>query len=69
MQPVTGEQIQLSHGIPPGRSGRMIVDVDDVLIAYDAHGSAVKKFLVKRLTGNDGSSNGGGSVDFTVESL
>ena len=47
----------------------MIVDVDDVLIAYDAHGSAVKKFLVKRLTGNDGSSNGGGSVDFTVESL
>jgi diketogulonate reductase-like aldo/keto reductase len=68
VHPVTGEQIQLSHGIPPGRSGRMIVDVDDVLIAYDAHGSAVNKFLVERSTGNDGSSNGGGSVDFTVES-
>lgn len=31
----TGEQIQLSHGIPPpGRSGRMVVNIDDVLIAY-----------------------------------
>ena len=57
IHPTTGEQMQLSHGIPPGRSGRLIVNREDVLIAYDGHGSAVKKFLV----------GGVSSVDFTVE--
>ncbi|KAL3795291.1 hypothetical protein ACHAW5_010319 [Stephanodiscus triporus] len=64
VHPETGEQIQLSHGIPPGRSGRMIVNVDDVLIAYDAHGVAVKKFLVE----GSGNESNGVSLDFTVES-
>mmetsp|Transcript_31608 Transcript_31608/g.66461 ORF Transcript_31608/g.66461 Transcript_31608/m.66461 type:complete len:648 (+) Transcript_31608:95-2038(+) len=59
VHPDTGEQIQISHGIPPGRSGRMIVNPDDVLIAYDGHGVAVKKFLVEKLNGS--------SVDFSVE--
>lgn len=63
IHPSTGEQIQLSHGIPPGRSGRMIVNIDDVLIAYDGHGVAVKKFLVETSAGN------GESVDFIIESL
>jgi diketogulonate reductase-like aldo/keto reductase len=62
IHPSTGEQIQLSHGIPPGRSGRMIVNIDDVLIAYDGHGVAVKKFLVEKSSGN------GESVDFIIES-
>jgi len=64
IHPTTGEQIQISHSIPSGRSGRMIVSMDDVLVAYDAHGVAVKKFVVN---GNAevGSS---GSVDFTVGS-
>ena len=63
VHPSTGEQIQLSHGIPPGRSGRMIVNIDDVLIAYDGHGVAVKKFLVEKLSGK------GESVDFIIDSL
>lgn len=58
VHPETGRQVQLSLGIPPGRSGRLIVRPDDVLIAYDGHGVAVKKFLVE---GNDG------RVDFTLE--
>jgi len=60
VHPESGEQIQISHSIPPGRSGRMIVNRNDVLIAYDGHGVAVKKFLVEELRGN-------GSVDFSVE--
>ena len=57
VHPDTGRQIQLSQSIPPGRSGRLIVRPSDVLIAYDGHGVAVKKFLVE---GNDG------RVDFTL---
>ena len=41
----------------------MIVNIDDVLIAYDGHGVAVKKFLVETSAGN------GESVDFIIESL
>ena len=41
VHPDTGEQVQLSHAIPPGRSGRLIANVGDVLVAYDAHGLAV----------------------------
>lgn len=59
VHPTTGEQIQLSHSIPPGRSGRLIVNAEDVLIAYDAYGVAVKKFLVE---------DAGGSADFSVDS-
>jgi len=58
VHPETGRQIQLSQSIPPGRSGRLIVRPADVLIAYDGHGVAVKKFLVE---GNDA------RVDFTLE--
>ena len=64
IHPTTGEQIQISHSIPSGRSGRMIVSMDDVLVAYDAHGVAVKKFVVNG-SAEVGSS---GSVDFTVGS-
>ncbi|KAL7529533.1 hypothetical protein ACHAXR_003017, partial [Thalassiosira sp. AJA248-18] len=56
VHPGSGEQMQLSHSIPPGRSGRMIVNTEDVLIAYDGHGVAVKKFLVEEEVN--------GSVDF-----
>ena len=63
IHPTTGEQIQISHAIPKGRSGRMIVNVNDVLVAYDGHGVAVKKFLVED-DNKDG--EGKGSVDFTV---
>ena len=59
VHPETGRQIQLSRAIPPGRNGRLIVQPDDVLIAYDAYGVAVKKFLVEEDTS--------GSVDFTCE--
>eukprot|EP00574_Skeletonema_japonicum_P014746 CAMPEP_0201716996 /NCGR_PEP_ID=MMETSP0593-20130828/2845_1 /ASSEMBLY_ACC=CAM_ASM_000672 /TAXON_ID=267983 /ORGANISM="Skeletonema japonicum, Strain CCMP2506" /LENGTH=549 /DNA_ID=CAMNT_0048206943 /DNA_START=57 /DNA_END=1706 /DNA_ORIENTATION=- len=59
VHPETGRQIQLSRGIPPGRSGRLIVEPADVLIAYDGHGIAVKKFLVEEGTS--------GRVDFTCE--
>lgn len=59
IHPETGRQIQLSRGIPPGRSGRLIVEPEDVLIAYDGHGTAVKKFLVEEGTS--------GRVDFTCE--
>lgn len=61
VHPESGEQIQISHSIPPERSGRMIVNWDDVLIAYDGHGVAVRKFLVEEGNAEDG------SVDFTVE--
>lgn len=44
--PMTGEQIQLSHNISPGRNGRLLVNHDDVLVAYDRLGNAVKKFRV-----------------------
>ena len=54
----TGRQIQLSRGIPPGRSGRLLVEPEDVLVAYDGHGVAVKKFLVEAE---------GGRADFTLE--
>jgi len=64
IHPTTGEQIQISHAIPSGRSGRMIVNVNDVLVAYDGHGVAVKKFLVE--DDKDGEGESGGSVDFTV---
>jgi len=64
IHPTTGEQIQISHAIPSGRSGRMIVNVNDVLVAYDGHGVAVKKFLVE--DDKDGEGKGSGSVDFTV---
>ena len=64
IHPTTGEQIQISHAIPSGRSGRMIVNVNDVLVAYDGHGVAVKKFLVE--DDNKGEGKGSGSVDFTV---
>lgn len=60
VHPETGRQIQLSRSIPPGRSGRLIVRPDDVLIAYDGHGVAVKKFLV------EGSSEG--RIDFSMDS-
>ena len=59
VHPETGRQIQLSQSIPPGRSGRLIVRPDDVLIAYDGHGVAVKKFLV------EGSSDG--RIDFSMD--
>uniref|UniRef100_A0A7S2VHR2 NADP-dependent oxidoreductase domain-containing protein n=1 Tax=Skeletonema marinoi TaxID=267567 RepID=A0A7S2VHR2_9STRA len=59
VHPETGRQIQLSRGIPPGRSGRLIVESADVLIAYDGHGVAVKKFLVEEDTY--------GRVDFICE--
>ena len=65
IHPTTGEQIQISHAIPSGRSGRMIVNVNDVLGAYDGHGVAVKKFLVED-DNKDGEGKGSGSVDFTV---
>ena len=61
VHPHSGEQMQISHSIPPGRSGRIIVNREDVLIAYDGHGVAVKKFLVE-----DGTNSG--NVDFSVES-
>ena len=75
VHPDTGEQVQLSHAIPPGRSGRLIANVGDVLVAYDAHGSAVGKFLVEGPSGSvstssslgNESNNSGGSVDFVVE--
>ena len=59
VHPRTGQQLQVSKSIPPGRSGRIIVNPRDVLIAYDGHGVAVKKFLVE--------DNHGGRVDFSVE--
>ena len=59
VHPETGRQIQLSQSIPPGRSGRLIVRPADVLIAYDGHGVAVKKFLVEGF--NDG------RMDFSME--
>ena len=65
IHPTTGEQIQISHAIPSGRSGRMIVNVNDVLVAYDGHGVAVKKFLVED-DSKEGEEKGSGSVDFTV---
>ena len=65
IHPTTGEQIQISHAIPSGRSGRMIVNVNDVLVAYDGHGVAVKKFLVED-DNKVGEGKGSGSVDFTV---
>jgi len=66
IHPETGEQIQLLHGIPSGRSGRLIVNVDDVLIAYDAYGVAVQKFLVEEDSGQEKMN---GHVDFIVKSL
>ncbi|KAL3803143.1 hypothetical protein HJC23_003418 [Cyclotella cryptica] len=60
VHPKTGRQIQLSSSISPGRSGRIMVDVNDVLIAYDGHGVAVKKFLVE-------ADENVGRVDFAVE--
>jgi DNA polymerase II small subunit/DNA polymerase delta subunit B len=60
VHPETGRQIQLSSSIAPGRSGRVMVDLNDVLIAYDGHGSAVKKFLVE-------ADEGVARVDFSVE--
>ena len=60
VHPRTGEQIQLSSSIAPGRSGHIMTDLNDVLIAYDGHGTAVKKFLVKA---DEGTSR----VDFAVE--
>ncbi|KAL7483334.1 hypothetical protein ACHAW6_008980 [Cyclotella cf. meneghiniana] len=60
VHPKTGKQIQLSSSISPGRSGRIMVDVNDVLIAYDGHGVAVKKFLVE-------AEDNMGRVDFSVE--
>jgi hypothetical protein len=60
VHPTTGRQIQLSSSISPGRSGRILVDANDVLIAYDGHGVAVKKFLVE-------DDQVGGRVDFAVE--
>ncbi|KAL3758967.1 hypothetical protein ACHAWU_003038 [Discostella pseudostelligera] len=62
IHPETGEQIQLLHG----RSGRLIVNVDDVLIAYDAYGVAVQKFLVEEDSGQEKMN---GHVDFIVKSL
>ena len=79
VHPDTGEQVQLSHAIPPGRSGRLFANVGDVLVAYDGYGSAVGKFLVEGPSGSSSSSsssssslgnesnNSGGSVDFVVE--
>ena len=74
VHPDTGEQVQLSHAIPPGRSGRLIANVGDVLVAYDGYGSAVGKFLVEGPSGSSSSSSSGnesdsssGSVDFVVE--
>jgi hypothetical protein len=75
VHPHTGEQVQLSRAIPPGRSGRLIANVGDVLVAYDGCGSAVGKFLVEGPSGSSSSSsslgnesnNSGGSVDFVVE--
>lgn len=64
VHPETGEQIQLSNGIPSGRNGRLIVNIDDVLIAYDAYGTAVQKFLVEEDNGNEMN----GHVDFIVKS-
>ena len=66
IHPETGEQMQLLHGIPSGRSGRLIVNVDDVLIAYDAYGVAVQKFLVEEDSGQEKMN---GHVDFIVKSL
>jgi diketogulonate reductase-like aldo/keto reductase len=60
VHPTTGRQIQLSSSIAPGRNGRILVDANDVLIAYDGHGTAVKKFLVE-------ADEGVGRVDFAVE--
>ncbi|KAL7462911.1 hypothetical protein ACHAXS_003286 [Conticribra weissflogii] len=59
VHPTTGQQIQVSGSIPPGRSGRLIVNPRDVLIAYDGYGVAVKKFLVN--------ADHGGRMDFSVE--
>lgn len=59
VHPTTGRQIQVSGSIPPGRSGRLIVNPRDVLIAYDGYGVAVKKFLVN--------ADHGGRMDFSVE--
>lgn len=59
VHPNTGQQLQISQSIPPGRSGRLIVNPSDVLIAYDGHGVAVRKFLVE--------GDHGGRVDFSVE--
>jgi hypothetical protein len=60
VHPTTGKQIQLSSSIAPGRNGRIMVEMNDVLIAYDGHGTAVKKFLVE-------TDEGIGRVDFSVE--
>ena len=60
VHPTTGRQIQLSSSIAPGRNGRIMVELNDVLIAYDGHGTAVKKFLVE-------TDEGVGRVDFSVE--
>ncbi|KAL3783905.1 hypothetical protein HJC23_007643 [Cyclotella cryptica] len=56
----TGRQIQLSLSILPGKSVRIMVDFNDVLIPYDGHGVAVKKFLVE-------ADEYVGRVDFAVE--
>ncbi|KAL3795741.1 hypothetical protein HJC23_008228 [Cyclotella cryptica] len=47
IQPKTRRQIQLSSSILPGKIGLIMVDVNDVLIPYDGHGVAVKKFFVE----------------------
>ena len=60
VHPKTGEQIQLSSSIAPGRSGHIMADLNDVLIAYDGHGTAVKKFLVE-------ADEGASRIDFAVE--
>ena len=44
VHPDAGEQVQLSRAVPPGRSGRLIANIGNVLVAYDAHGSAVGRF-------------------------
>lgn len=59
IHPTTGRQIPLSSSIAPGRSGRIMVDTNDVLVAYDGYGTALKKFLVE--------DQGVGRVDFAVE--
>ena len=38
VHPRTGQQLQVSQSIPPGRSGLIIANPSDVLIAYEGHG-------------------------------
>jgi hypothetical protein len=63
IHPTTGQQLQISQSIPPGRSGRILVNPSDVLIAYDGHGVAVKKFLVRE------GEKAAGKVEFSVGEL